>query len=311
MPRHGHGHSHIYGQLVRVADEVARNRLRLKFYSEGIFSLANRMLVLLIIQAGLLFLLAIVSRGQAGLEMPTGETLEERFRSASLDLGMFFAWPCVVLVLLRTTALASAHQDRRAGGAHGYDGARPGRVDWPWRGVSRRGRRPVKRVQGSGEPRGLGLGDLGGCIVCSGVAPRSRQGRNTPQEVRAVPAFRKAWAGSLLAVTGAFALGVPVFIGFTRVEDSAYLLLQPGVDTKREQQALLALNDGAAQANKGNLEAAEQTFQRALGLWEELTKKGFAPPAYRINLGQTLYNLGWIRERPGARTKRRSIMPGR
>src|SRR5207244_8373606 len=70
-------------------------------------------------------------------------------------------------------------------------------------------------------------------------------------------------------------------------------------DARVERQALLAFNQGNAHLDKDELGPAEQSFQQSLRLWEKLTAVGPAPPAYRANLGLTLNNLGWIRQRQG------------
>ena len=74
-------------------------------------------------------------------------------------------------------------------------------------------------------------------------------------------------------------------------------MLREGVDPKREHEALLALNQGAAEANKGDFAAADKSLQRALELWEALASRRQAPPQYRANLAMTLNDLGWIRLR--------------
>jgi tetratricopeptide (TPR) repeat protein len=134
------------------------------------------------------------------------------------------------------------------------------------------------------------------CVRAWRLAGEARQ--ILPQEVQAVPTVRKAWSRGLLAVTGVYALVLLGFVGASRYQLSTHSLL-PGVDPRREHEAMLALNEGAAQANKGEFGSAEKTFQRALKLWEELAARPPAPSIYRRNLAQTLYNLGWVRERQG------------
>src|SRR5262249_39155319 len=82
-----------------------------------------------------------------------------------------------------------------------------------------------------------------------------------PPDVQAASTARQAWAHGLLAVTGVYALVLLGYAGASRYQASAHLL-QPGVDPWREQEALLALNEGAAQVNKGDLDAADRSFQR-------------------------------------------------
>jgi tetratricopeptide (TPR) repeat protein len=121
-----------------------------------------------------------------------------------------------------------------------------------------------------------------------------------PPELQAIPPARAAWARGLLAATAIFALAFLGLVGYSRYQDSVYLL-QPGVDVRREQQALLALNEGLDQFNKGDLAAAERSCERSTQLWEELTKAPTAPMTYRANLAQTLYNLAFLcqqRQRP-------------
>ena len=70
------------------------------------------------------------------------------------------------------------------------------------------------------------------------------------------------------------------------------------------------MNDGQVQAVKGNLDAAERSWQRALRLWEELAVRCGAPPEYRMNLALTLYNLGWLREHQARPRRRRGSTSG-
>jgi tetratricopeptide (TPR) repeat protein len=106
------------------------------------------------------------------------------------------------------------------------------------------------------------------------------------------------WARGLLVATGVYGGALVGFGGSVRYQATAYVL-QPGVDVRREHQALLALSDGAARARQGDLAAAEQSLLRALRLWEELAPVRPAPSRYRANLAITLYDLGWVRDRQG------------
>src|SRR5262249_34416693 len=62
-----------------------------------------------------------------------------------------------------------------------------------------------------------------------------------PPELQAAPDSRRAWSRGLLAVTGVYALALAGVAGLARYQGSSYLL-QPGVDPRREQEALVALN---------------------------------------------------------------------
>jgi tetratricopeptide (TPR) repeat protein len=72
-------------------------------------------------------------------------------------------------------------------------------------------------------------------------------------------------------------------------------VLRPGVDPKREQQALLALGEGVAHLKKEDLASAEEALLRALTLWEKLAAHPSAPLTYRTNLVVALADLGWLR----------------
>src|SRR5262249_3899874 len=140
---------------------------------------------------------------------------------------------------------------------------------------------------------------VGGVVLCRRawrLAADARQIR--PRPAWEAPAARKAWSRGLLAVSAVYFLALIGFLGYSRFQASSYLL-QPGVDPQREHEALLALNEGVAQANRGDLAAAEKSFQRSLRLWEQLTARRPAPSSYRRNLAMTLNNLGWLREKQG------------
>jgi tetratricopeptide (TPR) repeat protein len=120
---------------------------------------------------------------------------------------------------------------------------------------------------------------------------RQRQG----QEEEA----RKCYAG-VVALADRVAGGPPTDDKFRQAVASARKALADlNGDTQREQQALLALTNGTAQLHKGDLPAAEKSFQESLRLWESLTAAPAAPPAYRVQLAFALNNLGWIREQQG------------
>jgi tetratricopeptide (TPR) repeat protein len=114
-----------------------------------------------------------------------------------------------------------------------------------------------------------------------------------PTDNQPVSAARRFTGKVALGVSGVFAVGIFAWIGLLRYEDSRHLL-QPGVDPRREQQALQAFNAGAAEADRKDLEAAEKSFAEALLLWEHLTSGVSTPREYKVNLALTLYNLGWI-----------------
>src|SRR5262249_46492189 len=119
-------------------------------------------------------------------------------------------------------------------------------------------------------------------------------GEILPEEARVVSVPRKLGSRGLQATTGIYALLCLGWVGISGYQESSHLL-QRGVDPRREQDALLAFNEGASHANRGDLGAAEKAFQRALSLWEALAPGRSAPSVYRVNLALTLNNLGWLR----------------
>jgi tetratricopeptide (TPR) repeat protein len=298
-PDLGWGARHVQGLAVRVEGAEARNRLRLRWYAEEVGALVNRLLLLLIIQAALLVLVSVIGPGGSGFAVPTGEMPSEALAAAGLGLGLLFAWPFVLLALLRVLRWP---QLLRAAGLAAL-AATAGRGLTVWLAH-------LLAVQTTGatvaESKAWLLADpVGWAVVIAGMVLAVRAWRLAgdvrqilPEEVQAVPTARKAWSRGLLAVTGVYALVLFGVAGIARYEASTHLL-QPGVDPRREHEALLALNEGAAQANKGDLGSADQSFQRALRLWEGLTARRPTPSVYRANLALTLNNLGWIRQRQG------------
>jgi tetratricopeptide (TPR) repeat protein len=283
------GGRHVTGLAVRVEDADARNRLRMKWYDEEVCSLVNRLLLLLVIQGALLFLVSAFWSSTSGLQTPTGETREELLASAGLALGVVCAWPLVLVALLRVfrwpqllritglvTLTATTGRGLTICLAHLLavltSGARLAEskiwllfdpVDWIFL--------------------------IAGAVLCVRAWRLAGNARQIlPEDMQAAPASRKAWSRGLLAATGVYVLVLLGLVGISRYQASDY-----------EQEALLAMNEGAAQANKGDLGSAEGSFQRARRIWESLTRRNSAPSVYRANLAMTLYNLGWLREKQG------------
>jgi tetratricopeptide (TPR) repeat protein len=298
-PEGGWGARHVSGLAVRVEDADARRRLRLRWYGEEVGALVNRTLLLLGLQAALLFLAATVCAAGAGLQQPTGETRSEALQSAALGLGLLYAWPLGLLVLLRVLRWPGL---LRAAGLAAL-AATTGRGLTVWLAH-------LLAVRTTGATLAesklwMLIDPVDWAFVIAGVALYVRAwrlardaGQILPPELQAAPAARKAWSRGLLAVTGVYALAFLGVVGISRYQASAHLL-QPGVDPKREQEALLAMNEGAAQADRGDVDSAGASFQRALRAWEELAGRRRGPTAYRQNLALTLHNLGWVRERQG------------
>src|SRR5262249_11263564 len=129
------------------------------------------------------------------------------------------------------------------------------------------------------------------CVRTWRLASDARQ--ILPPESQTVSTTRRAFVRVLFGLTAVYALGFLAFACYSRYQMSEHLL-QPGVDPKREHEALVALNEGVAQFNRGDLAAAERSWQNSLRIWEELTAGRAAPSVYRINLATTLNNLGLV-----------------
>jgi tetratricopeptide (TPR) repeat protein len=296
----GDGNRHVSGVAVRVEDTAERERLRRRWFADEVRGLVKRMLLLLVSQVALLLLVSAFCAGASSLHAATGETPLQALRSSALALGLFYAWPLLLLVLLsvlrrpqllpaaglavlaattgRGLTVMAAHllAVRTAGGA--LTGATSCFL--------------VDPVEWAFAILGLMLSVRAWRLA--GDAPNMLP----PEEGRAAPTARKAWARGLLALTAVFALALLGFTGTGRYQMSAYLA-QPGIDPRREHEALLAFNRGVAFADREELAAAERAFQDSLRQWEELTKGPAVPPAYRAYLGRALYNLAWICHRMG------------
>jgi tetratricopeptide (TPR) repeat protein len=284
------------GLAVRVDGEPARQRLRLCWFGEEARATANRLLVLLALEAACLFLAASLGN-VAPLAVPTGETPSQTVATNGLWLGLLFACPFALvglLWLLRWPPLLPA-----AGLAALAVTTGRGLTVWASHLLA------ALAVGASLTASKLWIlaDPIDWAFIIAGVVLGTRAWRLAgasrhmlPPEAGAPTAARRAWARGLVGATGVFALAFLGVVGYSRYEGSSYLL-RPGMDPRREQEALLALNEGAAQANRGDLDAAERSLQRALGLWEALAGRPSAPTPYRANLATTLYNLGWIRDR--------------
>jgi tetratricopeptide (TPR) repeat protein len=298
-PELGWGARCVTGLAVRVEDAADRQRLRLRWYGDEVGALSNYLLLLLALQAAALFVVGVFFAGRSPFQPATGEAVPEALRSAGLALAMVCGWPLVVLALLR--GLRWPQLLPVVGVAVLVATTGPLLTAWLayWLAV---------RTTGA-TPGGMSLWILADPVdwpvAIAGTVLAVRAWRLAgdarhilPRGLCGLSAARKAWARGLLALTGAYALGLVAFVEAYRSQ-AITLQLEPAAEPRREQQALRALNEGAAQADRGDLEAAEQSLLRALRLWEELAARRPAPPEYRANLALTLYDLGWVRQRQG------------
>jgi tetratricopeptide (TPR) repeat protein len=298
-PDAGWGACHVSGTAVRVEDADERKRLRLRWYAEEVCALVNRMLLLLAVQAVVLGVMASFGAAVSPLDPPSGETRSQALRTAALGLGLVCGWPLALLVLLRV--LRWPQLLRAVGLAVLVATAGRGLTVWLAH---------LLAVLTTRTPLAEGklwllLDPVDWAFVIAGVRLCVRAwrlaadaGQILPPDIWAAPTARKVWSRGLLAATGVYAAVLLGLAGTYRYEASSYVL-QSGVDPRRENEALQALNEGADQANRGELEAAERTTRRAVRLWEELASRRPAPPLSRVNLARAHYNLGWLLERLG------------
>jgi tetratricopeptide (TPR) repeat protein len=296
-PELGRGTRRVNGLAIRVQDADDRKRLRGKWYAEEVSALFNRMLALVLIQGCLLFLAMAFLPGTSRFVAATGETRSESLTSAGVALGLFFAWPLVLVVLVR---VLSWREFLRATGL-AVLAVTTGRGLTMCLAL-------LLAVHTTGAPLAESriwlLADpfewaffIAGAVLCVRAWRLATLARQIlPEEAQVISLARKLLSRGLLAATGAYALSSLGLLGVANYQQTVHLL-QPGVDPRQEQEALLAFNEGARHLKKGDLTAAEESFRRSLRVWETLTKQPSAPSAYRVNLALTLNGLGWIRQR--------------
>src|SRR5262249_29463013 len=273
--------------------------LRERSYAEQVQAQVRRMLLLLAIQAAFILLVGTFCTGVARFHAATGETPLQALASSAIALAALYTWPLMLLVFLRFLRWPAL---------------------LPVAGLAvlvvTTGRGLILWTAHLGAVRAAGVGLSGrdfvmfldpfdwafiiiGAVVCVRAWRLAGDARFIlPPEAQVVSGGRRGWAWGLLGLTAIYALGLLGFLGYSRYHSSAYLL-QPGVDPKREHEALLALNQGAHAMKRGQLDEADRSLQSALRSWEELTKGAASPVVYRINLAITLYDLGSIRQERG------------
>ncbi len=243
-PRLGAGAYRVTGRAVRAADDDGRRRLRRAWYLEQVSSLFKRMLLLLLAEAGLLFVATAFLVGRTPANAGTGETLEESVASSALSVALIFAWPLLVVVLLRvlrwrellvvaalavltvTTlrglAVVAAHLAAVVSTGTSLDGSNlwiildP--IDWTFIILGVAFFRGARR-----------LSDQAGQIL--------------HRESREISPARKYWSRGLLTMTSVLALLFVVWTVAVRYDESRYVI-KPGVDPRREHNAAFGLQRG-------------------------------------------------------------------
>ena len=250
----GWGARQVTGLAVRVADDDALKRLRWKWYAEEVSGLTRGMLLLLVIEASMYFLVTAFLSGKTRWLSATGETTSESIMSAGLALGLVYALPAILVLLLRilrwkelllpaglavltgTTlrGLVAIATHILAVVAMGNTSAK----NWVWLVM---------------DPVDWAFMMIGAILFARALRVARHAGEILPEEAQVVSEARKLWPRGLLAATGVYALLCLGWTGVGRYEESAYLV-QDGVDPAREHQALLALNEGMRMPVKGTSE---------------------------------------------------------
>jgi|GEM_PF-2302801 len=291
----GTGSHRAWGQAVRTADGSARDRLRWAGYAERARSLANRMLVVLVVIAGLTFVVAAFGPG-TGVVPATGQTTRQALAEQAPWVAGLFGWPVILALWLR----ASAGPRLLVAAGLGVLAATGGRTLAAVTGQllaarAAEGPVPARYYWVLADP-------LDWVFVLVGLALFVRALRLALAAPAWLPAARRGpprrLARAVLVLTAIYAVGFVGFAGWAGFELGA-ILARPGVDPKREHQALLAFNRGLDALNGNDLTTADRSLAEALRLWEELGAGRSAPADYRANLALTLYNLGVVRERQG------------
>ena len=108
----GWGARRVTGLAVRVDDDDDRKRLRWKWYAEEVSGLTRGMLLLLVIEASLYFLVSAFLSGKSRWISATGETASESIVSAGLGLGLVYAIPAILVLLLQILCVGKNHASR-------------------------------------------------------------------------------------------------------------------------------------------------------------------------------------------------------
>jgi hypothetical protein len=298
-PESGWGVRQAGGVAIRVTDAAAGQRLRHCWHAEEVSALLKRMLLVLTIQALVLFLVSLFCTSALSINRAIGKSPQNALLRVGTGLALLYAWPLVVMALARVLRWPSLL--RTAG--LGFLAVTTGR------GLAV-ALAHVLAVRAAAAPLASSylwlLADpvdwaitIAGVVLCVRAWRLAGETRRMLPTEEAVPPARTAWARALVGLTAAYALGLPLFAGYFRYQMSA-TLLQPKVGSREEEEAVLEFNQGVARLQEGNLADAEPCFRTSLDIWQKLGAEGDLASAYdRANLTRTLYNLGWLCHKQG------------
>jgi tetratricopeptide (TPR) repeat protein len=285
----GPGARHVTGTAVRVEVAAAREQLRRRWFGEEVAALVRHTLILLAVQAGLLLLSGVFCAKLTKFNPPTGETPLESLQTMGLGLALVFAWPVVLLALLRVlrwplllgsvglavlaaTLLRGLAVDvghLLAVKATGVDAAEG-------------------KVWYLADPSDWAFYILG---LVMAVRAR-RQAREAPRILPPAPGTTSGgWRLGLLALTGAYAVALVGFVGYKRYEVSYEMFRPAPAWPPLADEAQLAFDEGLEASRRDDHATAERAFRRALQLWEARAGRPGARPEDQFNIGITLYNL--------------------
>jgi tetratricopeptide (TPR) repeat protein len=289
----------VRGQAIRLDDPADRTKLRRRWLSEEVRRFVRHALTLLAVQAVLLFLVQTLFRTAAFNVIPTGETNAEIMESLGIALAVMNGWPLLMLALLwilrwralfRPAGLAvlAVTTGRGLLAIAMFALFHPDAAQKPGPGLLCTILDPVQLAV-----------IFFGFVLCRRAWRLARDASLAlPAGPSSLPKVRLAATRTLWAGTLGYAIGGLAFLGYSGYETSSYLH-RPGVDARRENEALREFNAGVAQSDRGDFGAAEQSYKRSARIWEELTAKSSAPLQYRQNLAIAVYNLGWLEQHQG------------
>jgi tetratricopeptide (TPR) repeat protein len=290
VPGEGPGARDVCGLAVRVEDGADRQQLREQWYSQDLSRLFWTMLAVIFCQFVVFSVVLFFLPGAAGF--PSTDTPLQRLLELLLGGAEFYLWPLLMLILLRVLKWPGLLQVA----ALAFVTITTLRALVVF--IVHLCAMPMESPNQLTPARWVLFDPFDWFLVIFGMVLTVRvlrlradsafilRGSNL---MKAHPVLPRV----MLGVTGLYAIAALGFVGYARYEASSYML-QPGVNTQREQQGLTTINTGNSRYQAGDLPGADLAFNESLRIWEELTKNPSAPATYRQNLALCLINLGWI-----------------